>query len=153
MLRRCLADRPVDDFQDWPAWRRLVVETAVAIDAATGQDIIAVQTVLCEGYWTEIHEGLVAAGMDVFHVLITADAGVLRRRIENEEEARGWRLDHLLRYAAAQPWMRRAADLVVDTSRRTAAQAASLIAASLPAPSPEPAAEPDRQVARSPVAG
>ena len=61
MLRECLADHPVDDFQDWPAWRRLVVETTAAVASATGQDIIAVQSVLSADYWSEIREGLLGA--------------------------------------------------------------------------------------------
>jgi len=116
MLRSCLADQPVADFQDWPAWRRLVVETANAIDATTRQDIIAVQTVLSDQYWTEIRQGLEEAGLAVFHVLVTADSDALRHRIEideEEREARTWRLEHLPHYAAAQPRLQQAADLIV----------------------------------------
>jgi len=134
MMRGCLADHRVDDFQDWPAWRRLVIETATAIASATGQDIIAVQSVLSADYWTEIREGLLERGLDVFHVLLTADTERLRHRIESDEDkdAREWRLGHLGEMEAALPWMREAADLVVDTSSRSAAQAAALIASSLP---------------------
>jgi hypothetical protein len=134
MLTACLTDRPVDDFQDWPAWRSLVVATTAALASTTGQDIVAAQTVLRERYWSEIRAGLVRSGLEVFHVLLTADGDTLRRRIEGSHEAHEWRLEHLEQYEAARSWMSATADLVVDTTRCDADQAAEIIAASLPAP-------------------
>ena len=70
--------------------------------------------------------------MAVFHVLLDASDDVLRRRIEASPEARQWRLDHLAEYRQARGWLRREADLVLDTAALTAAQAAREIASALP---------------------
>lgn len=129
MLRANLTDVPVPDFQQWSAWRPLVVATAVEMMKQTGQDLIAPQTVLDEAYMTEIVRGLRGQGTTVVHVLLDADLDALRSRIIGSSEAREWRLAHLATYAAARPWMLDAADLVVDTTNATPEQVALSIAA------------------------
>ena len=55
----------------------------------------------------------------VVHIVLDADEGTLRNRIENDEvelSGRQWRLDHIAKYAAARKWMTEDADLVIDTS-------------------------------------
>jgi len=132
MLQPNLADHPVSDFQDWPPWRTLVVATATELARYTREHLIAAQTALNPGYLAEMFAGLRAAGVPVFHVLLDASEEVLRRRIEASEEARQWRLDHLAEYCRARPWLRQEADLVLDTTALTAAQAAGEIASALP---------------------
>ncbi len=119
MLRGPLADHPVSDFQHWPPWRRLVVDTALALADYTGDDLIVSQTILIEEYADEIFGAIRAAGQEILHVLLDAPDQVLRRRIDLSDEARGWRLDHLDHYASSKVWMRARADLVVDTDGRT----------------------------------
>lgn len=128
MLAPNLTDLPVSDFQHWPAWRPLVVATALELRKQTKQDLVAPQTVLDEEYWTEIASGLRQQGETVFHVVLDADADVLRARIHQSPEAREWRLAHLDRYITARRWMLLGADLVVDTSAVSAVEAASSIA-------------------------
>ena len=132
MLQPNLADHPVSDFQHWAPWRPLVVATATELARYTGQHLIAAQTILNREYLAEIVTGLQAAGMAVFHVLLDASDDVLRRRIEASPEARQWRLEHLAAYRQARGWLRREADLVLDTAAITAAQAAREIASALP---------------------
>jgi hypothetical protein len=132
MLMANLADRPVSDFQHWKAWRRLVVATAAEIARSTGQLLIAPQTVLTRSYLREIIDGLEAAGLPVFHVVLDAPRPALRARIEGSEEARQWRLDHLAEYEAARGWMTGDADLVVDTTTLGPAAVARAIAHELP---------------------
>jgi hypothetical protein len=132
MLQPNLADYPVPDFQHWPPWRSLVVAAATDLARYTGQHLIAAQTVLTPDYLAEIFAGLHAAQLTPFHVLLDAGEDVLRARIEASPEARQWRLDHLAPYRAARPWLRQEADLVVDTTPLTAAQAAGEIASALP---------------------
>jgi chloramphenicol 3-O-phosphotransferase len=132
MLRPNLADHPVPDFQDWAPWRALVVATATELARYTGEHLIAAQTILNRDYLAEIVTGLRAAGVAVFHVLLDASDGILRRRIEASEEARQWRLDHLTEYRQARRWLCHEADLVLDTAALTAAQAAREIARALP---------------------
>jgi hypothetical protein len=131
MLQPNLTDHPVSDFQHWPPWRPLVVETAIELTRFTGQHLIAPQTILTRPYLEQILAGLRAAQQPVFHVVVDADEAVLRGRIEVSDEARAWRLAHLADYRTARPWLLQSADLVVDTTVLTPAQAAGQIAAAL----------------------
>ena len=132
MLQPNLADHPVSDFQHWAPWRPLVVATATELAQYTGEHLIAAQTILNRDYLAEIITGLQAAGAAVFHILLDASDDTLRRRIEASAEARQWRLDHLPEYRQARGWLRHEADLVLDTTLLTAAQAAREIASALP---------------------
>ena len=105
--------------------------TATELVRYTGQHLIAPQTVLTRAYLDQIFAGLRAARLAVFHVLLDADEDALRMRIEGSDEARQWRLDHLDMYRDARAWMRKDADLVVDTTVLRAVDAAHLIADAL----------------------
>jgi hypothetical protein len=132
MLRPNLADHPVSDFQHWAPWRPLVVATATELARYTGEHLVAAQTILNRDYFAEIVTGLRAAEVAIFHVLLDASDDVLSRRIEASEEARQWRLDHLTEYRQARGWLRREADLVLDTTALTVTQVAGEIASALP---------------------
>ncbi|MBS45439.1 MAG: ATP-binding protein [Nocardioides sp.] len=126
LLREHLADRiaaeGITDFQQLPSWRRLVPVVAAELADATGQALVAVQSVLVEDYWRELRAGLEADGFEVVHLLLHADDATLRRRIEGdrvEAGARDWRLRHLAAYDAARPWLHATADLVLDTTDLT----------------------------------
>ncbi|WP_282689956.1 MULTISPECIES: AAA family ATPase [unclassified Streptomyces] len=119
MLRHVLGV-PEKDFQDFPPWRGLVVETARQVLDHVGGTLVVTQTVLVEAYWREIREGLAKAGVPVHHFLLHTDRDTLVERIETDTEpdsvgARQWRLDHLSDYERALPWLRREAQ-VVDTT-------------------------------------
>jgi hypothetical protein len=47
-----------DNFQHWPPWRQLVVETARRVLDYTGGTLVIPMTVLVEQYWREISAGL-----------------------------------------------------------------------------------------------
>lgn len=132
MLQPNLSDHPVSDFQHWPPWRPLVVATAAQLAGFTGQHLIAPQTILVRAYLEQIFAGLRGAGLSVFHVVLDADEDILRQRILGFDEAQAWRLAHLAEYRASRSWMTAAADLVVDTGRRTPAETARHIAGALP---------------------
>jgi hypothetical protein len=131
MLTPNLADRWPGDFQHWPPWRSLVAATAAELTAYTGQHLIAPQTVMRKPYLEEIATALLAAGLDVFHVLLDVQEQVLRDRIEASQEAVEWRLEHVAEYQAARSWLLDAADLVVDTTELSPADAAQSVARSL----------------------
>ena len=134
LLRAHLGGVDFDDFQDLPPWRALVPEVALQLSSTTGDDLVTVQTVLVEEYWTELARGLAARDLDVFHVVLHATALELRARIvadEREPTAVAWRLGHIEDYERASGWMRNAADLVVDTSGTTSAECAQTIAAAV----------------------
>jgi chloramphenicol 3-O-phosphotransferase len=139
MLRANLGDRPVADFQDWPAWPPLVAATLTELARMTGQHLIAPQTVLKREYFDQIFTALRAAELEVFHVVLDAADAVLRSRIEGSDEAREWRLAHLDEYQTARSWMVQAADLVVDTAASTPPQIARR------SPSPGQSPSPRRQ--------
>lgn len=65
-------------------------------------------------------------------VVLDAAEEVLRQRIQGSAEAQAWRLDHLAEYRSSRAWMIQAADLAVNTSRRTSAEIAHQIAGALP---------------------
>ena len=135
MLKANLSDLEFTDFQQLPPWRTLVPTVMAEVVALTGQDLIAVQTVLVESYWRELQAGLGRLSLDVFHVLLDADPEVLAQRIRADEAERAaleWRLDHLSEFAAARPWLAADADLIVDSTAKSIAEVAKLIAGELP---------------------
>jgi chloramphenicol 3-O-phosphotransferase len=132
LLRGALGDRPVGDFQDWPAWRAIVAAALIEISRMTGQHLIAPQAVLKRDYLDQIFGLLRAADQDVFHVVLDASDSVLRNRIAGSDEAQAWRLGHLDEYQDARSWLTDAADFVVDTAASTPPQIARRIFAALP---------------------
>ncbi|MFG3257086.1 AAA family ATPase [Streptomyces sp. NPDC048172] len=128
---------PERDFQDFPPWRGLVVETARQVLDHVGGTLVVTQTVLVESYWREIHGGLTRAGIPVHHFLLHTDQETLVERIETDTkpesvEGRQWRLDHLADYQRALPWLRAAAD-VVDTTSTPPGRVAETVMSRVPA--------------------
>ncbi|KJY26086.1 AAA family ATPase [Streptomyces katrae] len=120
-----------DNFQHWPPWRPLVVETARRILDYTGGTLVMPMTVLVEKYWREISSGLAEHDIPVRHFVLHADQGTLRARIAGDTllgPNSPFRLAHLEPYAeAARTWLHDEAE-VVDTTHLTPAQAAQQIA-------------------------
>jgi hypothetical protein len=119
MLKANLAGVEVADFQDLLPWRTLVPAVAGEIAVLTGDRLLAVQAVLVEAYWHELRSGLMAHGLDVFHVVLDATDAALRARIAADDLERGaeqWRLDHLAEYAIARRWLTTSANLLIDTT-------------------------------------
>ncbi|GGE94426.1 AAA family ATPase [Mycetocola zhadangensis] len=122
-----------DNFQNWPPWRQLVVETARRILQYTGGTLIMPMTVLVEAYWREISEGIAAHNIRLHHFVLHADQDTLRRRIMADEvmEPSNFRLNHLAMYdEASNAWLHNAAE-VIDTTQLTPSQVASLVAKSV----------------------
>ncbi len=119
-----------DNFQHWPPWRPLVVETARRVLEYAGGTLVMPMTVLVEQYWREIHSGLTRYGIPIRHFVLHAQQETLRRRIEGDTNMgpSSFRLVHLPLYAeAARTWLHVEAD-VIDTEDITAEQAARKIA-------------------------
>ncbi|MDR3033488.1 MAG: AAA family ATPase [Kitasatospora sp.] len=123
-----------DNFQHWPPWRPLVVETARRVLEYTGGTLVVPMTVLVEEYWREIAAGLAGHGIPVRHFVLHADRETLRGRIAGDTVTgpdSPFRLRHLDPYAAAaRDWLHEAAE-VVDTTHLTPRQAARRIAESV----------------------
>ncbi len=122
---------PERDFQDFPPWRGLVVETARQVLDHVGGTLIVTQTVLREQYWREIHTSLTKAGIPVHHFLLHADHDTLVHRIETDTKpdsipAVPWRLSHLTAYQQALPWLRDQAT-VIDTTHIPPTRVADLV--------------------------
>jgi len=118
-----------DNFQHWPLWRPLVVETAYRLLDYVGGTLVMPMTVLVEKYWREINAGLADHDVEVRHFVLHADEETLRARIANATSFPStFRLRHLDAYAeAARTWLHADAE-VVDTTQLTPAQAAARIA-------------------------
>jgi hypothetical protein len=124
-----------DNFQHWPPWRPLVVETARRVLDFTGGTLVMPMTVLVEQYWREISEGLAEHSIPVRHFVLHADQDTLRRRIEGDTvlgpAPSTFRLRHLEPYAeATRAWLHAEAE-VVDTTDLAAPDVAQLLAESL----------------------
>jgi adenylylsulfate kinase-like enzyme len=119
MLRANLQDQKFSDFQQLPSWRRLTPVVAREVAESTGQNIVAVQTVLNAEYWAEIARGCELQGLELFHVVLEAEPTTLRKRIEQDEVERDaieWRIEHMPVYEKQRQWMIDAADLTIDTT-------------------------------------
>ncbi|MFF1512196.1 NUDIX domain-containing protein [Streptomyces sp. NPDC058326] len=126
----------VEDYQDLPIWRRLVVDTAAALLAEVGGVLVVPMTLLRQEYRDEIFGGLAARRIEVCHVLLAPEETILRGRIDGRSEfgdpevdarVREWCHGHLAPYRAALGWL--AADAYrVDTSALTVAEAARSVA-------------------------
>ncbi|WP_035845360.1 NUDIX hydrolase [Kitasatospora azatica] len=128
----------VTDFQDLPAWRRLVPEVAAALLSEVPGTLVVPMTLLREEYRDEIFGALAARGLPVHHFVLHAEETILRARIAAGEEVPGdpvaservrrWRFDHLPEYQAAREWLHRDAH-VLDTAELTPRQVAETLAA------------------------
>ncbi|WP_422770277.1 ATP-binding protein [Plantactinospora sp. WMMC1484] len=118
-----------DNFQHWPPWRPLVVETARRVLDYTGGILVMPMTVLVERYWREISSGFAQHAIPVRHFVLHADQDTLRARIEGEHAVPSpFRLRYLGPYAeAARTWLHAEAE-VVDTTHLMPAQVALRIA-------------------------
>ncbi|WP_052850748.1 AAA family ATPase [Streptomyces avicenniae] len=120
-----------DNFQHWPPWRPLVVETARRVLDYTGGTLVMPMTVLVEQYWREISAGLARHAVPVRHFVLHADQETLRSRIERDTVLgpnSPFRLKYLEPYAeAARTWLHAEAE-VVNTTRLTPAEVAQAIA-------------------------
>ncbi|MYR38386.1 ATP-binding protein [Streptomyces sp. SID4944] len=117
------------NFQHWPPWRALVVESARRVLDYTGGTLVMPMTVLVEEYWREIGAGLAQYSIPVRHFVLHADQETLRGRIEGDPDMgpSAFRLKHLEPYAeAARTWLHADAE-VIDTTRLTPAEAARRI--------------------------
>ena len=115
-----------DNFQHWPPWRPLVVETARRILDYTGGILVMPMTVLVEQYWREISMGFDHHAIPVRHFVLHADQDTLRGRIEGDTllGPSHFRRKYLKPYAeAADAWLHKEAE-VIDTTDLTPAQAA-----------------------------
>lgn len=117
-----------DNFQHWPPWRPLVVETARRVLDYTGGTLVMPMTVLVEAYWREISTGLAHHGVLVQHFVLHADQDTLHARILGEHAVSPFRISYLELYAeASRTWLHESAE-VVDTTYLTPTQVAKQIA-------------------------
>ncbi|MFF4330905.1 AAA family ATPase [Streptomyces sp. NPDC001591] len=119
-----------DNFQHWPPWRPLVVETARRVLDYAGGTLVMPMTVLVEQYWREISSGFAQHGVPVRHFVLHAEQETLRGRIAGDAVVgpdSPFRLHYLEPYAeAARAWLHAEAE-VVDTSCLTPVEAARQI--------------------------
>ena len=123
-----------DNFQHWPPWRPLVVETARRILDYTGGTLVIPMTVLVEEHWREISTGLAGYGIPLRHFVLHADQHTLRERIAGDTVLgpdSPFRLQYLEPYATAvSTWLRDTAE-VIDTTHLSPSATARQIADAL----------------------
>jgi len=110
--------RPVADFQDWVAWRRLVVATLAEVSDELGGDIVVPQTVVVEQYWAEITAGLAERHVALQAFTLNVAPEEHQRRIAADQVETGaadWRRQRRPDFDAALPWLH-ARTQVVDTT-------------------------------------
>lgn len=134
LLRPVLDDRaPVRDFQDWPAWRRVVVATLVALHEQMKTIIVVPQTVIIERYWREIAEGLAAAQVPLLAITLDVSDEVHDRRIAgdlDEAEAADWRSERWPDFVAARGWLA-STSRIIETSTLSPAAVADAVFAEM----------------------
>lgn len=137
MLWHVLGRDAVHDFQEFPPWRALVVETARRVLDYVGGTLVVTQTVLVEDYWLELSAGLARCAIPVHHFVLDTDRETLTQRIHADKKpesdndgCRDWRLAHLDEYRAALPWLRRSGT-VVDTTENPPARVAEIVMAAV----------------------
>ena len=107
-----------DNFQHWPPWRAMVVETAHQVLDYTGGTLVMPMTVLVEAYWREISTGLARHAIPVRHFVLHADQQTLHTRITSDPVMgpSRFRLHYLDAYVeASRTWLHDAAQ-VIDTT-------------------------------------
>ena len=131
--------RPNDDFQDLPSWRELVVATALSLRRHHAETLIVPMSLIRDAYRAEILGGLAAAGEEVRHIFLAADAAVLRERLNARmpEPGKEWDqfarevgmtgLDEMAAAAARQP----GGTLLLRSDRLSPAELAGEVLASL----------------------
>lgn len=122
--------RPVQNFQDWPAWRTLTVEAIAAVHAELGGTLVVPQSVFDERYWAELSTGIQDHGLTLRSVTLDVEPAELERRIRADKLETGavdWRLEHIERYRDARHWLARETELI-DATTRTPAELAEAIA-------------------------
>ncbi|WP_025274777.1 AAA family ATPase [Haloglycomyces albus] len=108
---------PVENFQDWPAWRVVTGEVVAQLGGSLKAPVVVPQTVLTREYWCEIRDRMNQSQVEYRHFVLYAGRATLEERIENdgaEPQAREWRLDHCDRWEAAMGWLKDEAT-VIDT--------------------------------------
>jgi len=127
--------RPVSDFQDWPAWRSLTVQTLIALHEELAMDLVVPQTVVVREYWDDIAAGLVARGLPLLGLTLDVAPDEHDRRIAHdaaEPGAAGWRRARRADYDGAKAWLS-AATIMVDTTSSSPSDVVAVIRAAIAA--------------------
>jgi hypothetical protein len=117
---------PSGDFQDLPAWRRLVTLTTAELAGHAAGPLVVPMTVLDEGYAREIFNGVRSRAHDVAHVVLHCEPDELAARIDGDRDGadravwvarRDWRHSRRPAYYRALPWLHcLGKPLVIDTT-------------------------------------
>jgi hypothetical protein len=130
---------PNGDFQHLPSWRELVIATALSLRRHHAETLIVPMSLIRDAYRAEILGGLAAAGEEVRHIFLAADAAVLRERLNARmpEPGKEWDqfarevgmtgLDEMAAAAARQP----GGTLLLRSDRLSPAELAGEVLASL----------------------
>ncbi len=82
ILHRWVPTSETGDFQDLPAWRKLVASFATTLTAEYGRPLIVPMTLVNTDYRDEIFGLIGKTGEQILHVFLDVPAEELRRRID-----------------------------------------------------------------------
>lgn len=127
----------ISGVHELPSWRRLVVDTAVALLTEVPGPLVTPVSLLRQEHRDEVFGALAARRVELRHFLLDADETILRARIDQlaateGESARNWYLRQLPAYQAAHSWLSADAH-PVSTTHRTPRQTAFAVANSIEA--------------------
>lgn len=72
---------PRDDFQHYPAWRKLTIKTAWVLQLSGQRTLVVPMTIWREAYWHEVVGGLRELDSDFHHFTLTVPLEVIQRRL------------------------------------------------------------------------
>ena len=82
LLQRTIPhERHTDDYQDFPLWRRLTMETVSGLVTEYRRPVVVPMTLTNDAYRQEIIGGLRGSGVEVFHFALTARPATIKRRL------------------------------------------------------------------------
>ena len=92
--------KQLEDFQDYPLWREMVLKTLLhAYEPDT--TLIVSMTLVDPGYFEEVVSGLRAEGLPMNHVVLTASKETILQRLESRgHDRRSWPAEQLERCLA-----------------------------------------------------
>jgi hypothetical protein len=74
---------PIDDFQDLPSWREIVVAAVLSLQRHHANMLLVPMTLIVPAYRREVLCALRAADVELLEVFLDVPANELRRRIEH----------------------------------------------------------------------
>lgn len=119
------------DFQDYPMWRSLVVETAKGLLQNYNRTLVMPMTIWRDDYFNEVMSGLNSLDSDVHHFCLIAPGETIRRRLRERgnQDENDWvfkQIDHCVSAFKAEQFEKK-----IDSADKTPEEITQIILDSL----------------------